>query len=151
MRPLSVVSKLRRLSGAERRLLLVSAILLPLLAAALRAVGFARVRRWLVPTTVQKRARSDVEPQTLALLVNAASNHLPIAGSCLTRSLVLDWMLRRRGVDSALRFGVRLVDGRLQAHAWVELGGRPLNEVPGVAGSFAPFESRRSARLPVAP
>jgi Transglutaminase-like superfamily len=151
MRLLSVVSKLRTFSGAERRVLLVAAILLPFLAAALRVAGFARVRRWLVPSTIHRRAPSDVEPQTLAVLVNAASNHLPIAGSCLTRSLLLDWMLRRRGVDSALRLGVRLVEGRLQAHAWVEVGGRPVNDVPGVAAEFLPFEGRMSSHLPVAP
>ena len=151
MRLLSAVSKLRRFSGAERRLLLVSAILLPLLAAALRVIGFARVRRWLLHSTVRRSARPEVEPEKLAVLVNAASNRLPIAGSCLTRSLLLDWMLRRRGVDSALRLGVRLDKGRLQAHAWVEIGGRPVNDAPGVAGQFAPFEGRRSARLPVAP
>src|SRR5262245_28511678 len=129
MRLPSVVSRLLRLSGAERWLLLVSAILLPLLAAALRVAGFARVRRWLAPSRVHRSATSEVEPRRLAVLVNAASNHLPIAGSCLTRSLLLDWMLRRRGVDSTMRLGVRLVDGRLQAHAWVEVGGQPINDV----------------------
>jgi len=151
MRLLSVVSKLRRFSGAERRLLFVSAIRLTLLAAALHVAGFARVRRWLAASTVYGSEPPDVEPQTLAVLVNAASNHLPIAGSCLTRSMLLDWMLRRRGVASALRLGVRLVEGRLQAHAWVEVGGRPVNDVPGVAAEFKPFEDRLSSRLPVAP
>jgi hypothetical protein len=94
-------------------------------------------------------AALGVEPARLASLVNAASRHLPVPCSCLTRSLVLDWMLRRRAVESALRIGVRLVEGRLEAHAWVEVDGNPLGEPAAVTGRFSPFEGPVTTRLPL--
>lgn len=139
-------SRFLAFSRGERRLLLTSAFLLPMLAAAVRVVGLVRVAGWLACESAETR-RSDTEASTLAALVNAAANHLPIACSCLTRSLLLDWMLRRRGFASELRIGVRLVPDGLQAHAWVQLNGTPLNDAPDVAGRFAAFEGRVSPRL----
>lgn len=146
MTRLESFSKFLACSRAERRLLLTAAFLLPMLAAAVRVVGLARVLGWLAGEPAETR-QSNAEPPRLAALVNAAANHLPIACSCLTRSLLLDWMLRRRGFASELRIGVRLVDDSLRAHAWVELNGTPLNDTPAVAERFAAFEGRVSPRL----
>ncbi len=44
----------------------------------------------------------------------------PLDGSCLRRSLVLGWILRRRHPE--LVIGTRLDDGEIRAHAWVRLG-----------------------------
>jgi hypothetical protein len=146
LRRLASFSKFLAFSRAERRLLLTSAFLLPILAAAVRVVGLVRVLGWLACEPAETR-RSDTEAPALAALVNAAASHLPIACSCLTRSLLLDWMLRRRGFASELRIGVRLVHDSLQAHAWVQLNGTPLNDTPDVAERFAAFEGRVSPRL----
>lgn len=143
---LASVSRFLAFSRAERRLLLTSAFLLPVLAAAVLVVGFVRVLGWLADEPAKTR-RPDAEAPALAALVNAAANHLPIACSCLTRSLLLDWMLRRRGFASELRIGVRLVHDRLQAHAWVQLNGTPVNDTPGAVETFAAFEGRVSPRL----
>ena len=143
---LASFSKFLAFSRAERRLLLTAAFLLPILAAAVLVVGLVRVLGWLACEPAETR-RPDAEAPALAALVNAAANHLPIACSCLTRSLLLDWMLRRRGFASELRIGVRLVHGGLQAHAWVQLNGTPLNDPLGAAEKFAAFEGRVSPRL----
>jgi hypothetical protein len=140
------LSKFLALSGSERRLLLTAAFLLPILAAAVRSLGLMRVQRHLGRSPEARRG-SDVAAPALATLVNVAANHLPIACGCLTRSLLLDWMLRRRGYASQLRIGVRLLDAHLQAHAWVELNGQPLNDPPGVAERFAAFEGPPYPRL----
>ena len=50
---------------------------------------------------------------------------LPVSSSCLMQSLVLCGLLARRGVRSSVVIGVRPGDD-FGAHAWVELGGRPL-------------------------
>lgn len=42
--------------------------------------------------------------------------------SCLTRALAAGWMLRRRGQPARVVIGVAMVSGRLEAHAWLELG-----------------------------
>lgn len=55
-----------------------------------------------------------------------------VATSCLHRSLVLWWLLERRGFEAALRFGARKHEGRLEAHAWVEHAGAPVHQAePG--------------------
>jgi hypothetical protein len=38
-----------------------------------------------------------------------------------------------------LRIGVRLSEGKLDAHAWVEHTGIPINDRPDVSTDFAPF------------
>jgi hypothetical protein len=44
---------------------------------------------------------------------------LPLPSSCLRRSLLLAWLLRRRGFDASVRFGVRRRPSGIEAHAWV--------------------------------
>jgi hypothetical protein len=48
-------------------------------------------------------------------------------------------LLRRRGIAGDLRIGVRKEAGRFEAHAWVELGGRVLNDNEDVGERFAAF------------
>jgi len=48
-------------------------------------------------------------------------------------------MLRRRGVASQLRIGVRINQGILDAHAWVEYAGTPVNDREDVGEQFSPF------------
>ena len=59
---------------------------------------------------------------------------LPTDSRCLMRSLVLSGLLWRRGIASALVIGVEPGE-RFGAHAWVEVGGRPVLE-PGT-GQFS--------------
>lgn len=64
--------------------------------------------------------------------VGRASRGLGV-GTCLTRSLTLQIVLRRWGVDTDLRIGVRRQRGDLRAHAWLEFLGEPLEDAGGVA------------------
>src|SRR5205809_46056 len=47
---------------------------------------------------------------------------------CLTRGITRYWLLRRAGVDVSLCFGARLVEGRFEAHCWIDRDGRPILE-----------------------
>ena len=133
--------KVRALSWSERRVLVAAAAWLPLFWLALRLFGLRRIQAWL------QRDKVAAIPSSLALdevarigtLVNRAALHAPFPATCLTRSLLLRWMLRRRGVASRLRIGVRLNAGALDAHAWVEFTGIPINDRPEVCKEFAPF------------
>ena len=51
---------------------------------------------------------------------------LPVDSRCLMRSLVLLELLVRRGQNGSLVIAVRPREAQLDAHAWVELEGRPL-------------------------
>lgn len=135
------------LSSPERRTVLAAAAALPLLRAGLQVFGLERVQRWLhreprpgsAPLTIDDASR-------LGTLVNGAARRVLGRDHCLTRSLYLWWLLRRRGVGAKLRIGVRLEDGALEAHAWVEHDGVPVNDRPDVGSDFPPFMDSISPR-----
>lgn len=138
------VAKLRRLAGAERRLLLRAGVLLPLVDLGLRVLGFTRVRRLLARGTVPvaeapAAAEGRNEAETLAWAVAVAARHHLYPMKCLPRSLVLWRMLARRGIPSELCIGVRHDERGFRAHAWVEHAGRPLGEGEDGARPYAPL------------
>ena len=67
-------------------------------------------------------------------------DHSLFPGRCLSRSLSLWLLLHSRGIDARLRIGCRRLDGRFQAHAWLEWMGRPLNAGDRVISHYAVFQ-----------
>jgi hypothetical protein len=86
---------------------------------------------------------APVDPARLALLVHHSTRLLPWRANCLHRSLVLWWLLDRRGVPAQLRLGVRRLPGAdaPDFHAWVELEGRVLNDRPDIREHYSVFEA----------
>lgn len=133
---------IRRLDWRSRRLLLASAVLLPLFWTRLKLLG-----RWDLTSSIEGAIPPSPPPGTVSLealrhtgrLVNGAARHLLPPHNCLTRSLVLQWLLRRQGVPTDLCLGAQLEGGQLRAHAWVEFDGHPLNDAEDVAERFPPF------------
>jgi hypothetical protein len=151
------------LTGAERRTLMTAWLLLPGIGAALRLAGTRRTLAALgrlAPAThpPEGPGPEPAELERQALLVGSAARWTPVRTTCLTRSLALRWLLRRRGIPAELRIGVRLADDRpwtvddressmvhrpsspLHAHAWVECGDVNLTDTAQVAGRYAAFE-----------
>lgn len=83
----------------------------------------------------------EVSPDELARLLRVAGRLRRQAGTCLPRALCLKLLLERQGRRPELRLGVRRASDRLEAHAWVELGGRPVGEAADVLERFSPLES----------
>ena len=136
----------RALAPGERRLLVQLAAQLPLTGAMLRLLGFRRTHRLLSlsggATTEQGgevSAASWIAAKRVARLVSIASRHGPYRPTCLRQSLVLWQTLRRRGLPAQLRIGVGRPDGRMVAHAWVELGERVVNERPSIGADYAAY------------
>ena len=135
------LAKLSALSWPEQRVLLQAMLLLPLCWTGLRVLGFSRLHAWMVRSPAAgANSDSDVEPARLGALIGIAAAHVPFPSTCLTRSLLLAWLLGRRGLCSELRIGVRVIGGVLDSHAWVEQDGKPINDTPGIAGRFAVFD-----------
>jgi len=133
-------AKFRALSCAQRRVLLKAAMLLPCFWAGLQVAGLRRLRAWLdQPRPAGTGTFSPEEIATLARMVNAGARLAPCPVTCLTRSRLLDWLLRRRGVPSELRIGVRLHRGTLDAHAWVEVDGVPVNDRKDIGSEYEKF------------
>lgn len=67
----------------------------------------------------------------LVWLVEVAGQIAPLHVTCLKQTLVLSWLLGRRGIATTLRLGVARRAGGLMAHAWLERGGEV---IVGLAG-----------------
>jgi hypothetical protein len=113
------------LSGRDWVLLAQAWGLLLLVDLALRLLPFTRVRDAAAKVRGRGPAdRSEME-RVQRIVGMAAGNHIyPMP--CLRRALVVQWLLGRRGVKTDLRFGVRRGAGALNAHAWLEREGVPL-------------------------
>lgn len=131
------LQKYLALAPAGRAIVRRSLLLLPFVALLLRTRGMARTQAWL--GHLGSRAPDDpgaLAPREIARLVNAAASFLGI--QCLPRSLLLQHLLRNRGIPTAIRLGVsKLAEGKLDAHAWVELDGLPLNDSIDVRRHYA--------------
>jgi hypothetical protein len=135
------VSRWLTLSWPERRVVAGAALLLPAIWIGLRVVGFSRMHAWAAGSPDAPGVPpSPHAPATIGALVAMAGRAVPFSSTCLTRSLALVWLLRRRGVHSELRLGVRTIDDGVGSHAWVECEGRPVNDVPVVTGRFTVLE-----------
>jgi hypothetical protein len=142
------LSQFLALTAPERRTFLAAMALLPLFWVGLRILGLQRLQTRLQRNPLPVAATlTPIEFTRFGALVNSAAHHTLGPANCLTRSLYLWWLLRRRGVDSQLRIGVRLTDGTLDAHAWVEHAGIPINDRQDVSTDFAPFAEPVSPSL----
>lgn len=75
-------------------------------------------RRWPLPP--ERRAAAI---RRIAGIVTVAARHTYFRAACLQQALAVQYMLRRRGVETVLNFGVfHNADGGLAAHAWVSDG-----------------------------
>jgi hypothetical protein len=76
--------------------------------------------------------------EQVAYRVAAAAALYPGRARCLEQSLTLLRELRRRGVESRLRFGIYPYP--FEGHAWVEVQGRAVNETDDYLSMLTPLE-----------
>lgn len=116
--------KLFQLSPGERVILGQAWGLFFLVELGLRILTFKRLlalcrRASLTRREGSARGLSPSVPR-LVWLVEVAGRHTPIKATCLKKTLVLSWILGRRGIPTELRIGVARHDGVFSAHAWLE-------------------------------
>jgi Transglutaminase-like superfamily len=137
----------RGLSWAQRGLLAKAWLLLPVVAIGLRLFGFRRIQARLERAATIRPGREDLAAaQNVARMVQSAARWSPVHPSCLPRSLVVWWLLRRQDLAAGLRIGVARPDGRFAAHAWVEHGGVALGEAENLEERFSSFEETALTR-----
>lgn len=133
MSPARAYARWLALTWGERRLLLGLMLGLLVVAAMLRVLGVFRTRRWLERFSNHAAFRvADSDglraAERLAELAAIAGRRGAITVTCLRQSLLVYWLLRRRGFAPDLKIGMRSLDGVVDGHAWVELGGVALNQ-----------------------
>ena len=131
---------------------------LPLIGVGLLWPGFRRLHAWLVrwqrpdsPPASEPRAGQWPQAWVTVRMVRIAARYNLIRLNCLPQSLALWWLLRRQGIGSDLRIGVIPKEGRLEAHAWVEFQGVPLNDQDDVHERFTPFHETITPPEPLGP
>lgn len=135
-----------RLSRTEQLLLLQAFALLPLVSLSLYWQGMKRTQQRLAALSENGKNLPQGDEffriwQTVRM-VSVASRYSPAWSNCLRQSLVLWYLLRRQGIASELRIGVRREAEEFQAHAWVESSGLILNEGEDVYQRYATFDFR---------
>ena len=131
------LTKLRRLSRAERRLLFRAWIYLLAIRGALAILPFPRVRSI---AAAGREADRPPDPRTVARtkrLVDIAAVRHVVSMTCLPRSLTLQRLLAEQGIAAELRIGVNKEGDTLSAHAWLESAGEPLGEPEDISDRYA--------------
>ena len=119
------VTRFRQLPARRRALLLEAAASLALASAGLRLLPFKRAIR-LGSVPLRRAVTGNAEE--VAWAVEAAARRVPWRAVCIHKGIAAQRMLRSRGLDATLHYGIgngRDRDG-LAAHVWVNLGGVPV-------------------------
>jgi len=134
--------QLKTLSLLEWQLLVTSAILLPLTALGLHLFGLKRTQQFMkyfTPATPKTSPRKEEElkyGQLVARMVSVAANHGLYRTNCLKKSLVLWWLLKRKGIEADLHIGVQKKGELLDAHSWVDINGNVLIDNENITQGF---------------
>ena len=125
--------------------------LLPTISISLRLRGFQATQHSLLGHAGRPNASSQVEPtgvpsestrcRMAVRMVNAAVRNVWRNATCLEKSLVLCRLLARQGLRPQIRIGARTVNGRFEAHAWVEHNGLAINEPEDAHRHYATFDT----------
>ena len=120
--PFARSSWVRRRSAAEISAFAEAWLALAAAAIRLKTMPFERVMRATAPHGPRNLADSEMD--RLVWAVAAARRRSWLRAVCIESALALRSMLGRRGVASALHYGIRNDEGEgLQAHVWLSVSG----------------------------
>jgi hypothetical protein len=97
-----------------------------------RPAGFARICASLGPRRPVRRALTDA--RDIVWAVDEACVWYVKRAACLQRSFVATRLLRRYGFAAEMVIGCRSLP--FESHAWVELDGRVINDLPQYQRAF---------------
>jgi hypothetical protein len=92
-----------------------------------RPAGFARLCAWLHQRRPATRRHPAIAAEIVWSVDEACVWYVKRA-ACLQRSVVATWMLRRHGVAAEMVIGCRPLP--FESHAWVEVDGQVVNDLP---------------------
>lgn len=138
------LSTWRRLTWADRWLMVSAVVMISCLRILIGILGFSAVYAGMT-RRASKRTPAFVDAAKLdrvieiARIVDAAARHTLLSNTCLHRALTLWWMLKRRGFYASLQLGVRKQSDHFEAHAWVTYAGSVVNDADVVDGAYVPL------------
>ena len=119
---------MRDLDGRRLWLLAQAFVVLAAARVALRVVPVSAILRWQ-GQPVREIAGEDEKARQRRLVawaVDVMARRSAIDFVCFPRCLAGSYLLRARGVQSRLHYGVTREEGRLATHTWLESGGEVL-------------------------
>lgn len=122
------LAKFRKFNWEERRALAEAMILVMLAAPLIRLMTLPAIARFAAfgPWgTNPQGERHEELVELVSWAVDRAAKRSPLRSLCFERGLAAQIMLRRRGVDATLLYGVgtgKLTGEAIDAHVWVRVG-----------------------------
>jgi hypothetical protein len=123
----TAIQRWARLERANQVLLVEAAVAVCAASLAVRLLPF----KWAIglgsrPTGTSNQPSANVLSD-VRWSVDAATRHLPWNPVCIQRGLATQWMLRRRGIDARLHYGLTNEnESVLKAHVWVDALGKTI-------------------------
>lgn len=106
-----------------------------------RCVPLATLARWA--WVDGNPPRDPVSEQRVARVILGLRRRLRANDDCLQTSLLLYRELSRLGAEPTLAVGFRRAGDRLEGHAWVSVGGQPIDDRNGADGFIPAFSFGR--------
>jgi hypothetical protein len=119
--------RFRGISRARKWLLLEALIALAIARIAMALLPFRRVAAWMgTPGIETPTTATDADTSTakeIGWAVGVLARRVPWDGRCLAQALAGTGMLRHRGLEGTVSFGVRRGEiAEFDAHAWLRFG-----------------------------
>ena len=123
MASLSLLRRFGALEWRERLVLGEALAALVLSSVAVAILPFRRAIRLAAGVRAEGSAADAAEIRRIVWGLGRVAREAPWRARCFQQGLAVQVMLRRRGVDAVLRYGVgKRPDGELAAHVWVTVG-----------------------------
>ena len=149
------LQRFRALDSARRGLFFRAFAAMPLICLSLAMRGFgstrATLRRFIPRENPERQPLECMNREAIsrtAQMVRAAARFGFGHFACLEKSLTLWWLLCRQGIASTVRIGARMIDGKFEAHAWVECGGVAVHEQEETDRFYAAFDNAFPSQSP---
>lgn len=135
--------KLTKMSNRESLLLIDTFILLNLVRLGLFLLPFTKLLNLL---KIYSNSRStqkyqQIEVKQILHAVHTSNYYVLGSSKCLAKALTTQTLMKICGYSSELKIGVAKEDSSLQAHAWVEYGGKVIIGGLRNLDTFAPITS----------
>jgi len=116
-----------RIPSACKRLLGEALVCLAIARIAMACVPFRRIAAWLGTSGAESPAGATPEEartaEAVGWAVGVMGRHVPWDGRCLAQALAATSMLRRRGLEGTVSFGVCEGESAgFDAHSWLRVG-----------------------------
>lgn len=138
----SKIRTILELPNSHKLIFIKISLLVPLVEFGIKTIKFKRTLSVLKFCLNENPPNSENELK----IVHRYKNYLylyhkqvPFLGKCLARCLTLWFFLKRQGIETELKFGMKKENGKLLAHSWIEYKGKRIVSESELDEHYIPF------------